>query len=101
VHWEDGGATDTANLIALCPRHHRQHHQNQLGITGNADQPDGITFTDHQGRPLTGSGRSVPPTAPPDVTAQRLDITPGTYTHPTGEHLDTKWISFTDPPNPN
>ena len=27
VHWEDGGATDTANLCCLCAKHHRMHHR--------------------------------------------------------------------------
>lgn len=52
-HWEDGGVTETFNLIALCPQHHRAHHHGRLGITGgNADDPDGITFTNRRGRTL-------------------------------------------------
>jgi len=39
-HWEDGGPTDTANLLALCRRHHRDHHH-RLDITGNPDLPAG------------------------------------------------------------
>lgn len=39
THWEDGGATDTANLLALCSKHHRLHHLGKLGITGDADDP--------------------------------------------------------------
>ncbi|MEZ5297340.1 MAG: HNH endonuclease [Ilumatobacteraceae bacterium] len=27
IHWIDGGPTDTWNLVALCPKHHRMHHQ--------------------------------------------------------------------------
>ncbi|MBA3289807.1 MAG: HNH endonuclease [Acidimicrobiia bacterium] len=27
VHWEDGGPTDTPNLVALCPWCHRAHHR--------------------------------------------------------------------------
>jgi hypothetical protein len=101
THWEDGGPTTTDNLIALCPRHHRQHHQGHLAITGNPDQPNGITFTDHKDRPLPASGKPTPPTNPPDQTAQHLHIQPGHYTHPTGERLDTRWISLSDPPTPN
>ena len=37
IHWSAHGPTDTWNLICLCPRHHRLHHQGRLGITGNAD----------------------------------------------------------------
>ncbi|MDQ4131754.1 MAG: HNH endonuclease [Actinomycetota bacterium] len=30
-HWEDGGTTDTANLLALCQLHHRLHHRDDRG----------------------------------------------------------------------
>ena len=72
VHWEgDDGPTDTWNLICLCPRHHRMHHQGHLGITGNADLPTGtpgaVTFTDTRGHRLkTGRqpGSTHRPTTP-------------------------------------
>jgi len=89
VHWEDGGATDTANLLALCGRHHRLHHRGQLGISGDADRPAGIGFTDARGRPLAPCGRPAPPTEPPQT---------GAWTHPTGERLDDRWIDFARPP---
>jgi len=47
-HWEDGGASDTPNLLALCRRHHRLHHLGHLGIAGDADDPHGVVFTDHR-----------------------------------------------------
>lgn len=43
IHWEDGGPTDTGNLIPLCRHHHRAHHQGLLLIEGNADLPRGTT----------------------------------------------------------
>ena len=89
VHWEDGGRTDTPNLVALCSRHHRLHHQGMLGISGDADDPDGLEFTDHAGRRLTGCGRPAPP--------GELVLT-ATYAHPTGERLDGRWVQFRDPP---
>ena len=62
VHWEDDGPTDTWNLIALCPRHHRMHHRGELGVVGNADNPDGITFTNRHGRVIGTTGaRPSPP----------------------------------------
>lgn len=82
-HWEDGGPTDTANLLALCQFHHRLHHRGGLGITGNADDPDGVVFTDERGRPLAASGRPVPPGDPP--------WPPGNWIHPTGERFDPSW----------
>ena len=61
AHWEDGGRTDTPNLVALCSRHHRLHHRGLLDISGDADDPDGLVFVDSGGRRLTGSGRPAPP----------------------------------------
>jgi len=37
VHWEDGGPTELANLVLLCPYHHRLHHRGAITITGPAD----------------------------------------------------------------
>ncbi len=75
-HWENGGATDTPNLVCLCQHHHRLHHRGKLGRQGDADEPNGITFTDDRGRPLDSCGRPTPPgnVAPPRgswVPAQR------------------------------
>jgi hypothetical protein len=94
VHWEDGGTSDTANLIALCQRHHRLHHLGQLGINGDADDPDGVVFTDERGRMLDRAGRPVPPRRPVEQAAARLGIPAGTWSHPTGERLDPSWIDF-------
>jgi hypothetical protein len=92
VHWEDDGPTDTWNLIALCPRHHRMHHRGELGITGNANDPDGITFTNRHGRVIGTTGaRPKPPGAPPPPPAEA-------YQHPLGERLDTRWLYFNPPP---
>ena len=92
IHWEDDGPTDTWNLIALCPRHHRMHHRGELGITGNADQADGVTFTNRHGRVIGTTGaRPEPPGAPPTAPA-------GVYEHPLGERLDPRWLYFNPPP---
>ncbi len=93
-HWEDGGGTDTANLLALCQKHHRLHHLGRLGIRGNADEPDGIEFTDERGRRLDASGRPVPPGQPANEAARRLGIPLGTWSHPTGEPLDPFYVDF-------
>ena len=89
VHWEDGGPTDTANLVALCSKHHRLHHRGGLGIEGDADDPSGLVFTDSRGRRLTGVGRPAPP--------GQLKIT-GHWTHPSGEPFDLHWLYFNEPP---
>jgi hypothetical protein len=89
-HWDDDGPTETWNLACLCPHHHRLHHRGRLGISGNADEPDGLTITNHHGLPIRAGPHPTPPTGPP--TPPR-----GRYRHPTGEHLDTWAISFNPP----
>jgi hypothetical protein len=59
VHWLAGGPTDTWNLLSMCPKHHRLHHLGLLGITGNADEPDGVVFTDRLGRVMEPVGAPV------------------------------------------
>jgi hypothetical protein len=91
VHWEDGGVTESWNLICLCPYHHRVHHRGDLGIHGNADEPDGVVFTNRHGRVIASTGaRPVPPGAPPPPPT-------GEYRHPLGERVDTWSIEFTEP----
>jgi hypothetical protein len=38
------------------------HHHGQLDITGNADDPDGLVFTDGRGRRIRPCGAPTPPT---------------------------------------
>ena len=94
IHWANDGPTDTWNLITLCSRHHRMHHKHRLGITGDADHPDTLVFTDARGRPLRASGaRPVPPGGPPTPIR-------GRYEHPLGERLDARWVTFVEPSTP-
>ena len=93
-HWEDGGGSDTDNLIALCHRHHRLHHLGKLGIEGNADDTDGVLFTDERGRTLDPCGRPIVPGQRFDRAARDLSIPAGAWSHPTGEQLDLTWIHF-------
>lgn len=90
IHWINGGPTDTHNLAALCPAHHRALHREQFTISGNADEPDGLTFTIN-GRPIT-TPHAQPPNSPPP------EPPPGhRYAHPTGEHLDRRCVIFNEP----
>lgn len=93
VHWEDGGATDTSNLVSLCPAHHRLHHRGGLGITGDAEAPEALVVTDARGRRLTGSGRPAPPGRPVMVAARSRGLD-GTWVPPAGERLDPRWVEF-------
>lgn len=86
-HWADGGDTESYNLLSLCPRHHKLHHLGQLGISGNADIPSGVTFTDTKGRRLADHARPKPPTGPPPQPAVG-------YEHPTGGRLNPMWTGL-------
>ncbi|MGH9224908.1 MAG: DUF222 domain-containing protein [Acidimicrobiales bacterium] len=92
--WHTGGRTDTSNLLALCSKHHRLLHLGHLRIQGDADEPDGVVFSDHRGRPLADAGCPAPPTRPPDETATDLGIPRPRWTHPPGEFLDPACIWF-------
>ena len=93
-HWEDGGTTDTANLVALCGHHHRLHHRGGLGIRGDADDPDGLVFTDARGRPLRPNAPPAPPRRSLAAAVAELDLPRGGWSHPTGERLDPRWVGF-------
>jgi len=95
-HWEDGGASDTSNLLALCRRHHRLHHLGHLGITGDADDAEGVVFSDHRGRRLDDCGRPEPPGQPVEAAARGLGIATGAWSHPTGERLDPRAVHFNE-----
>lgn len=92
VHWEDGGPTDTANLLTLCRKHHRAHHLGLLEIAGNADLPAGsigaVTFADRWGRPMAAVGDPLPPG--PATTAAAEPAAP--YRGPAGERVN--WLDF-------
>jgi hypothetical protein len=93
VHWEDGGPTDTANLIALCGSCHRRHHRGEFHIHGNPDHPHGLTFTDRHRRPITRPKPKPPPDGPAPPAKP--------YRHPLGERLDTSHLWFPPPPAPS
>ncbi|OBH59998.1 HNH endonuclease signature motif containing protein [Mycobacterium sp. E2479] len=88
-HWEDGGLTDLANLVLVCPYHHRLHHRGVIAIVGRADD---LGVTDSSGRPLRPGSVARPPTQlPPTVPP-----CPG----PTGERADWWWYEPFQPQPP-
>ena len=89
VHWEDGGLTELANLLLLCPFHHRQHHRGVITITGTAAD---LTITDSTGQTLTPAALAHPPTQPPPA----VPPCPG----PTGERADWWWYDPFQPQPP-
>ena len=87
VHWNQGGPTDTWNLVSLCPKPHKLHHQGLLGISGDADVFDGLVFTDTDGLPLTGlDPPTVPNGSPPTPTVP--------YRAPLAGRFDWNWIGL-------
>jgi Domain of unknown function (DUF222)/HNH endonuclease len=86
VHWEDGGPTDTWNLICLCPKHHRMHHKGELGATGDADDPDGVVFTDARGSPIVACCAPAPPGRLPDCEHP--------YEHPPAGRMNYDWVGL-------
>ncbi len=88
-HWEDGGPTELANLVLLCPYHHRLHHRGAITITGPARD---LVVTDSAGNQLhPGSLARVPKKPPPAVPP-----CPG----PTGERADWWWYDPFQPQPP-
>ena len=55
---ERGGVTELANLILLCPRHHKLLHDHHIHTSGNAERP---AFTDAAGRAITTNQPHAPP----------------------------------------
>ncbi len=88
-HWEDGGPTELANLVLVCPYHHRLHHRGIITITGPAHQP---VVTDSAGRHLSPASLARPPTTPPPTVAP----CPGS----SGERADWWWYEPFQPQPP-
>ncbi|WP_156752874.1 HNH endonuclease signature motif containing protein, partial [Mycobacterium sp. 1245801.1] len=90
-HWEDGGPTELANLVLVCPSHHRSHHRGVITISGPAHA---LVVRDDEGRVLSAGSLARPPTGPPPAVAP----CPG----PIGERADWWWYTpFQPHPPPN
>ncbi len=88
-HWEDGGPTELANLVLVCPYHHRLHHRGVITITGPAVA---LTVTDSSGRPLSAGSLARRPNLPPPAVPP--------YAGPTGERADWWWYQPFQPQPP-
>ncbi|MEY2421057.1 MAG: hypothetical protein QOI95_1124 [Acidimicrobiaceae bacterium] len=80
--------TESLNLCALCPLHHRLHHHGLLEIRGNPNRRDGLHFFDKQGREI-----AAPPKAPPE---RPLHPPSKPYVHPSGEPINWYWFDWRD-----
>ena len=92
VHWEHGGPTDTHNLAGFCGFHHHRKHDGAYDVTGNADQPNGLTFARPDGSTIRSGPEPIMPVGPPPSPP-----TGHHYNHPTGERLQDKWVHFNTP----
>ncbi len=50
VHYEHGGPTEAANLLMVCPRHHRWVHEHGWRVRGDPNRADGLVFRRPDGR---------------------------------------------------
>jgi hypothetical protein len=81
VFWEHGGLTVPANLVLLCPMHHRALHLGQFSIDGDPEAGT-LRFLDHFGQTIEPPGLDPPPgSRPPDGDP------PPSYTPPLAERL--------------
>jgi hypothetical protein len=94
-HWVNGGRTDLANLISLCPWHHKLVHDR--GYTIAALPGAGFAFYGPDGSRLPASPPLPEPDGPIDATHD-AEITPDTIIPPWyGERLDLNhaiWACF-------
>lgn len=86
VHWEDGGRTVAANLLCLCPLHHRALHHGELRIEGDPEAGD-LRFLDRLGRPIEPPRFGADPLPPPPP----IDVT---YVPPSGERFIARDFSW-------
>ncbi len=91
-HWADGGPTATTNLACLCDYHHDGQHDGDFTITGDADDPGGLTFTTRGGFPIRPGPTFATPTDPPPQPPPTT-----TYRGPTGQTLNLRWVTFHEP----
>ncbi len=82
-------ATELANLVLVCPYHHRAHHRGLITITGPADN---LTVADSAGRPLSAGSLARASTKPPPAVAP--------WPGPTGERADWWWYEPFQPQPP-
>ena len=106
-HWAHGGPTDRANLLMLCPTHHRAVHEGGWNV--RADGHGGFTFHDPGGHHIPEVALPPSPCNPGDVIGANeragITITPESIRSLSeGEPMDLDWTMMTvfcaHPPQP-
>ena len=89
-HWvAHNGGTNTEDLVAACDSCHDAIHRGELHVDGNADEPDGLKFTDRHGNPIEyRTPVPAPPAGPTPTPIAR-------YRHPLGDRMGTDdvWVN--------
>ncbi len=93
IHWEHDGTTDMSNLVSLCSDHHHRHHDGTYTIEGDPHAANGLVFRHRNGSPFISGPNPTPPTGPPPAPPNKH-----AYRHPSGEHVQTRWIDLTPRP---
>jgi hypothetical protein len=87
VHWSDGGSTVPANLVLLCPHHHRALHHGEVAIEGDPEAGN-VRYLDRFGRLIAPPGLDPPSTrSPRDEPPERSPFVP-----PLGEQLRSRHL---------
>lgn len=87
VHWRNGGDTDLANLVSLCPFHHDRLHGGDFTISLKDERP---VFRDQWGESFTRTSR-------PPARASAAPVKP--YERQSWDPLDLNWLNF-EPDHP-
>ena len=102
--WADGGGTDLANQVSLCPFHHDAVTRGDVTITGHPGRPDGLMTTNRHGIQISGGQPPGPPsteiaTSPRTSRTPPLRVAAGAgpdrataYRPPTGERA--RWADI-------
>jgi Domain of unknown function (DUF222)/HNH endonuclease len=86
VHWEHGGPTLPANLVLLCPMHHRALHLGAFSVEGDPEAGT-LRFLDPFGHPIAPPRLDPPPGSEPPDGGPPGDVPPQPYTPPLAERL--------------
>ena len=77
THWADGGGTDYANLVCLCPRHHDAHHAGAFQLVATGDPLVPVRVTTRWGQPIHAQPPEPRPPRPGPCHGSGVGQSPG------------------------